>query len=93
VLNGVGGRTIAEAKERMSYAEALGWYAYRKKTGPFNAASRVEWSLAQVCTLICAAAGLKKKGGGEFAITDFIPYAEEPELTIESAMKALGVHK
>lgn len=93
VLNGVGGKTIAEAKEAMTYDEAMAWYAYRKKTGPFNPASRIEWSLAQLSYLVAIAAGMKKKGGGDFELTDFVPYHETPELTLEDAMKALGARK
>jgi hypothetical protein len=42
VLAGVGGRTVAEAKERMAYSEALRWMAYVKKRGRPNLGLRIE---------------------------------------------------
>jgi hypothetical protein len=93
VLNGVGGRTIEEAKARMTYAEALDWFTYRRKHGPLDAAARNEWAMAQLCYVVSQAAGMKKHGGGGFQLTDFLPYHETPELTTERVMKAFGVTK
>ena len=43
VLNGVGGSTIAEAKERLSYAEYRAWVAYLKdKRGSLHPGHRLE---------------------------------------------------
>lgn len=36
MLNGVGGSTIAEAKERLSYAEYRAWVAYLNKRGSLH---------------------------------------------------------
>ena len=48
VLNGIGGRTIEEAKRNMSYSEAQVWMAYREQTGVLNVGQRVEVSSAAV---------------------------------------------
>lgn len=48
-MNGIGGKTIAEAKENMTYREALEWAQYRKQTGPLNLALRVELAAAIIC--------------------------------------------
>ncbi|MCS5948775.1 hypothetical protein LNP05_23665 [Klebsiella pneumoniae subsp. pneumoniae] len=45
VMNGIGGRTIAEAQERMSRREFLVWLKYREKYGPLNIMMRTEWGL------------------------------------------------
>ena len=42
-MNGIGGRTIAEAQERMSRREFLVWLKYREKYGPLNIMMRTEW--------------------------------------------------
>lgn len=93
MLNGVGGATIEQAKEAVSYDEFQGWLAYRAKHGPLNTASRIEWAIGQLSYLVATAAEMKKRGGGKFAISDFLPFAPKPKLTLASAMKALGVKK
>lgn len=89
MLNGIGGRTVAEAKARMSYAEALQWFEYLKKRGTLNLGIRLEYGLAQIAMLICSAAGLKKENGGKFKLTDFTPHMEEPEMSITDLAKVL----
>ncbi|PNQ53571.1 hypothetical protein C1141_20570, partial [Vibrio agarivorans] len=46
VLAGVGGRTIAEAKERLTYQEARQWFSYIAKRGSLNIGRRMEQSAA-----------------------------------------------
>lgn len=64
VLHGVGGRTIAEAKQRLSYHEALQWFAYLKKHGTPNR------HLHQGFALL--AAMINNAMGGEAKVTDFM---------------------
>lgn len=45
VMNGIGGRTIAEAQERMSLREFQVWVKYRNKYGQLNVMMRTEWGL------------------------------------------------
>lgn len=44
-MNGIGGRTIAEAQERMSLREFQVWVKYRNKYGQLNVMMRTEWGL------------------------------------------------
>lgn len=46
-MNGIGGRTIAEAQERMTYLEFLVWMRFRAKRGSMHQGMRVEMALAQ----------------------------------------------
>jgi len=48
VLNGIGGRTIAEAQENMSYTEFLAWCRYRNKYGSLHLGMRVDRAFARV---------------------------------------------
>lgn len=92
MLNGVGGRTIAEAKQNMSYAEAQIWRAYRESSGPFNLATRVEHGFALLATCIV------NGNGGKTTLSDFIPeragHKPQPKVaTLEDAfnmLKSLG---
>lgn len=42
MLNGIGGRTVAEAKANITYEEYLSWIAYKNQTGSLNLGLRVE---------------------------------------------------
>ncbi|MDI2594114.1 hypothetical protein POF45_22165 [Pseudomonas sp. 681] len=46
-MNGIGGRTIAEAQENMTYSEFLVWVKFRAKRGSLHPGMRVEMALAQ----------------------------------------------
>ncbi len=81
MLAGIGGRTIAEAKQSMSYAEALDWAEYRRLRGSFNAGTRIEWSSALLSMMI------NRATGGKAEMSDYMPHADEPEATIEYAMR------
>jgi hypothetical protein len=80
VLNGVGGRTVAEAKASISYAEAMAWAAYRNKHGSFNLASRAEQMGAIVALQV------NRMGGGKAELTDFMPHQEKAGVSLETAM-------
>ena len=85
MLNGIGGRTIAEAKERMTYAEALDWMAYIRKRGSLNAGLRLDAAVAVLATQINRALG----GKAEFH--DFLPYHDPPEAaSIDDIAKIFG---
>jgi len=86
VLSGVGGRTIAEAQERLSFREFQGWQRYRMKRGSLNVGMRVERGAALLATLY---ANSNSKNGG-FKVHDFMPHEDEPEVPLEVAMKEWG---
>ena len=76
---GIGGRTIAEAQQRISYPEFVRWAQYRSKRGSLHTGMRVERAAALLATLF---ANAHSKEGG-YKIYDFMPHDEEPELTLD----------
>jgi len=83
VLNGVGGRTIAEAKCNMSHAEFMDWIAYRSKRGSFFVGRRVEVAIASWMALY---ANAHSKNGG-YDLYDFAPHEDAPEWSLDRAKK------
>lgn len=86
MLNGVGGRTIAEAKQRLSYPEFLSWLRFRKKRGTLHMGMRVDRGAALLAALY---ANLRIKDAS-YSVTDFMPFEEHREPTVEEAMAAWG---
>jgi len=70
---GIGGRTIAEAKRRLTYAEFLAWMAYRRKRGSLHFGLRGDRQMALLCLTACQLAGVK--GLDRY---DFLPYESRP---------------
>lgn len=73
-MNGIGGRTIAEAQQTMSLAEARQWAQYMRRHGGLNIAERVE----QAAALICAT-GAQLMGNKKVHVKDFIPNRESDD--------------
>ena len=78
VLHGVGGRTIAEAQRRMTYAEAMQWFKYIEKRGSLNVGLRVEAVIAGLRTQINRALG------GKARPIEFMPYWDDPEKDVQA---------
>lgn len=105
MLNGIGGRTIAEAKRNLTWVEVQRWEKYLAKRGGINVAERLEYVMAQVSSLIANKqtfvdakghihGAMKKKDGSRLEPRDFMPHADpvvdEPEeLTVEKIMSVL----
>jgi hypothetical protein len=87
VLAGVGGCTVAEAKERLTYEEALAWSAYMRKRGSLNVGMRLEHGFALLAAMINNALG------GRAELRDFMPHAEPKQGTIEDVMTLLAGKK
>lgn len=83
VLCGIGGRTIAEAQQRLSYPEFMSWVRYRRKRGSFHTGMRVEEGAAQLAALYANSKSSKTR----FNPWDFGPHMDEPPLSLEQAMK------
>lgn len=82
MLNGIGGRTVAEAKASMSMSEAMRWVEYVRRRGGLNINRRLEVGLAQVQLLMCRMAGDSKS-----SLDDFMPHEidrDEKEAAVES---------
>jgi hypothetical protein len=84
---GIGGCTVDELKERMSYAEALDWQSYIERRGNLNIGMRLEAGFALIAMVINRALG------GNASLTDFMPHYEQPEATIEDVMSMLAGKK
>lgn len=67
MLNGIGGRTIAEAKANLTYNEALSWMAYLEQSGTANLGLRMERGFALLATI------LNNMHGGKANFEDFLP--------------------
>lgn len=82
-MAGVGGRTIAEAKQRLSYAEVMSWQAYMRKRGPLCEQRRRDWSFALLAML------LDRQSGGRNEMIDFMPYDsdQDREIGLEEALE------
>lgn len=80
MLNGIGGRTVAEAKASLSYNEALSWMAYVEQNGTLNLGLKLERGFALLATI------LNNLHGGKAAFEDFLPQrGEAPEPAEASA--------
>lgn len=47
-MNGIGGSTVEEAKERLTEEEFLAWASFRKQFGTLNLGWRLEWENAKL---------------------------------------------
>lgn len=89
---GIGGRTIAEAKEIIGVDEFAQWVEFRALRGSLNVGRRIEQAVAMVAYQIHAGNGGKKN------LSDFMPHEkvvdssedDEEELTPEMLMKMFG---
>lgn len=57
MLAGVGGRTVEEAQERMTYVEYIAWAEYAKKHGSFNLGVRIEDGFALLASVLAQLKG------------------------------------
>lgn len=87
VLNGIGGRTIDEAKRRLTFDEAVLWNAYIQKRGSLHIGRRVEISGAIVASM------LSRVHGGKSQFLDFAIHEREKEPQIGSFVRAFGALK
>lgn len=84
VLAGIGGRTVAEAKERLTYAEFTDWLTYMRMRGSLSIGNRLESGFALIASLISRATG------GSAEPRDFMPHLDMPEATLTDVMQILS---
>lgn len=89
MLNGIGGTTIAEAQDAVSWPEFLVWASYRAKRGSLNTGYRVEVATARLCALF-ANFQRTKASDAKFYIEDFAPHMDAREVTIEELAEQMG---
>ncbi len=85
MLAGVGGRTVAEARDRLTYAEVVAWGAYRQKYGTLHVGMRLEVGFGQLLAMVCNALG------GDADPRDFMPHVPKPEPEPLSAARIMAV--
>ncbi len=83
MLNGIGGRTIAEAKANLTYNEALSRMAYVEQNGTLNLGLKIERGVALLATI------LNNVHGGKANFDDFLPKRGEPEEGVEASAQDL----
>jgi hypothetical protein len=71
VAQGIGGRSVAEAKRRISHREFISWLKYRKKHGTFDMGYRIDRAAAIICSALAH---------GKVAPEKFMPRYEEDEV-------------
>lgn len=81
-MNGIGGRTIAEAQENLLYSEFLVWCKFRAKRGSLNQGMRVETAIARLLSFYANF----RAGKQTFVMSDFAPHMDIAELTLKEAM-------
>lgn len=88
-MNGIGGTTIAEAQDTLSWDEFLMWAAYRGKRGSLNAGFRTEVAVARLCAVF-ANYQRTKQTDKMFHLEDFAPHMDQREITIEELAAQMG---
>lgn len=83
-MNGIGGRTIAEAQENMSYPEFMVWCKFRRKRGSLNTGIRVETALAQLQAFYANCRS--GKDAQRLHTEDFAPHMDAHVLNLAEAM-------
>ncbi len=83
-MNGIGGATVAEAKERVPYSEALMWSAFIKKRGSLNVGMRLENGFALLAVMI------NRAMGGNAKMAQFMPHYEEQPADLADVMKLVS---
>jgi hypothetical protein len=64
----IGGMTVDELKERMSYEEFQRWVSYAEINGPLNPTLRNDYALARLCAM-----------WGSGKVRNYMPWPKEPE--------------
>ena len=81
-MNGIGGRTIAEAKQNLTYAEVSMWVAYRNKRGSLFVGRRLDRAVGNFM-----ATYLSSKGAKNVDPLNFMPHEDKPQpLSLEEVM-------
>ena len=88
MLNGIGGATIAEAKECLSAREVSLWAAYRERHGGLNPMTRADWNAGLLASIY--ANSKRKPSAPAFQVTDFLRHQKAEPIALEEAMASWG---
>ena len=83
MLAGIGGRTVEEAKQRMTYAEFRDWARYREKIGPLNHLQRADYAAALISSVV------NRSAGGKAEPSDFLPDYDQTPAQPEDFLRML----
>lgn len=83
-MNGIGGQTVEEAKQRMAYSEALMWSAFIKKRGSLHTGLRLENGFALLAVMI------NRAMGGKAQMDDFMPHYDHKPADLSDVMKLVS---
>ncbi|WP_425049197.1 phage tail assembly protein T [Pseudomonas juntendi] len=87
VLSGVGGCTIAQAKENLSLREFRSWVKFRKRRGSLHMGMRVERSTALLAMILANQARDPKKRPEPYTVEDFAPHDQDDKpISLEDAI-------
>lgn len=86
---GVGGRTIAEAKQNMSYDEFVAWCKYRSLQGGLNIGLRVDRAVSRALAVYFNAMSKGKK----LKPHDFSPYDQESPVDVDDVDQVFNTLK
>lgn len=81
-MNGIGGSTIAEARQRLSYREFMTWVKFRRKRGSLHPGMRAEQGFSMLAAMYANA-----HWKGEWRQYDFAPHMDESPVSLEDAME------
>jgi len=84
-MNGIGGRTIAEAQENLTHTEFIVWCKFRNKRGSLNQGMRIETALAQFQAFYANCH--TRKDAAKLFTQDFAPHMDAREVTLVEAMR------
>lgn len=88
MLNGIGGCTVAEAKERLTYSEALSWFAFIRKRGSLHTGMRLEAGFALLASILI------QSNGGKTKMSELMPHADKEDgMSVDHAFKSLKAIK
>lgn len=89
MLHGIGGKTIAEAQETLTWDEFLTWAAYVAKRGSLDTGLRTEVAVARFCALF-ANYQRTKQTDKQWHLEDFAPHMDQREITAKELAEQMG---
>lgn len=81
-MHGIGGRTIEEARRRLTLKEVKVWQAYRLRRGTLNVGLMVEDAVARLAVLYA-----NRHTREPVERWEFMPHHDAPEITLAEAME------
>jgi hypothetical protein len=79
VLNGIGGKTIEEAKFNLTVDEAEDWASYFNARGSSNLGIRMEVGFALLAWLLARGFGLRKDDRSLYTMDDFTQHVRKSD--------------